>query len=320
VTWAEPSEAVLAWVAGSVGVDSARWSRRLLGGTHALTDVVQTSDTDELALRRFPCGDDAVHREARVLAEIAGLDGLAPLLLAADPDGAQTGTPAILTTLLPGHACITPDDSYDAARQLGRALPHLHAHPAAPGLPTVLTAPAQGTMGVSVPASAVAGLHLAWGWLATYAQVLTHNDFWSGNTLWARRQRVGVEDGVAAGPAGSGVQGDTGRLQGLQVTVDRPAGDVESAGQSGGGDGLRCPGAQVVDHGLLAFGAGLSCRKPRDGDGAPSQPHRRQSRGVGNAASSDVFDGDGVVHHRAQRCGYPFGIHDLILWQEVILR
>ena len=68
-------------------------------------------------------------------------------------------------------------------------------------------------------------------------------------------QRVGVEDGVAAGPACSGVQGDTGRLQGLQVTFDGPAGDVESAGQSGGGDGLRYPGAQVVDHGVLAFGA-----------------------------------------------------------------
>ena len=85
VTWAEPSEAVLAWVASSLGVDSARWSRRLVGGIHALTDVVRTSDTHELVLRRFPSGDDAVYREVRVLAEIAGLDGLAPLLLAADP-------------------------------------------------------------------------------------------------------------------------------------------------------------------------------------------------------------------------------------------
>ena len=184
VTWAEPSEAVFAWVAGSVGVDSARWSRRLVGGTHALTDVVRTSDTHELALRWFPSGDDAVHREVRALAEIAGLGELAPLLLAADPEGAQTGTPAILTTLLPGHASITPDDSFDAARQLGRALARIHAHPAGPGLPMVLTAPAQDAMGVAVSASAVAGLHLAWGRLATSAQGLMHNDFWSGNTLW----------------------------------------------------------------------------------------------------------------------------------------
>jgi aminoglycoside phosphotransferase (APT) family kinase protein len=186
---------------------------------------VRTSDTDELALRRFPPGDDAVYREARVLAETSGLDELAPLLLAADPDGAQTGTPAILTTLLPGHGCITPDDSYGAARQLGRALAHLHAHPAGPGLPTVLTAPAQGTMGVEVSALAVAGLHLAWGRLAASAQVLTHNDFWSGNTLWMAGQLTGVVDWSGAGLAPRGFDLSWARLD-LFLLHDRAVADA----------------------------------------------------------------------------------------------
>ena len=245
VTWAEPSEAVLAWVASSLGVDSARWSRRLVGGIHALTDVVRTTDTHELVLRRFPCGDDAVYREVRVLAEIAGLDGLAPLLLAADPDGAQTGTPAILTTLLPGHACITPDDSYDAARQLGRALAHLHAYPAGPGLPIVLTAPAQNNMGVAASASAVAGLHLAWGRLATSAQVLTHRDFWSGNTLWSAGQLTGVVDWSGAGRAPRGFDLSWARFD-LFLLHDRAVADTMTSAYETAA-GLSVPDSDLWD-------------------------------------------------------------------------
>ena len=111
-----PSDAVRDWIAGTVGTPTARWSRQLLGGTHARTDVVCAPVGQQFVLRRFSTGDDAVHRESRVLDALDGLDGLAPRLLACDPDGAQLCVPTILTTLLPGCACINPEDPQSFAR------------------------------------------------------------------------------------------------------------------------------------------------------------------------------------------------------------
>ena len=140
VTWSVPSAAVLEWVADEIGAPAVRWSRRLLGGTHALTDVVQVARGQELVLRRFPAGDDAVQRESRVLPVLDGLGGLAPRVLAADPDGSLTGQPVIVTTMLRGGACITPEDPTDFATQLGRALARVHAHDASPWLSEVVAA------------------------------------------------------------------------------------------------------------------------------------------------------------------------------------
>ena len=114
--------------------------------------------------------------------------GLASRLLAADRDGAEVGGPTILTTLLPGYACIIPDDPPDFAGQLGRVLARLHAHGAGPGLPDVLTVPTPVTDPV------FDGLHDAWGQLAAAPRVLTHYDFWSGNTLWLDGRLSGVVD------------------------------------------------------------------------------------------------------------------------------
>jgi hypothetical protein len=79
-----PAEA-LAWAAQAVGpAASARTVRRLAGGTHAATHLLRTErPAGELVLRRFPPGDEAAAREARVLEALDGLDGWAPRLAAA---------------------------------------------------------------------------------------------------------------------------------------------------------------------------------------------------------------------------------------------
>ncbi len=219
VTLTSPSQVVLDWVARSLGATAVGWSRQLAGGTHAVTDVVRTVDGQELVLRQFPPGDDAVHRESRVLDALDGFGGLAPQLLAADPDGAQVGRPAILTTLLPGQACIAPDDPQAFAGQLGRVLARLHAHASGSRLPDVLTAPA------AARDPTAADLLDAWARLCAAPRVLTHYDFWSGNTLWRDGRLSGVVDWSGAGLAPRGFDLSWARLD-LFLLFDRAIADA----------------------------------------------------------------------------------------------
>lgn len=184
------------------------------------------TEVQELVLRRFPSGDDAVYREAPRPGRDRGTRQAGSATARSRPRWRTEGLTSDPDDVVTG-ACLhhTPDDSCDAARQLGRALAHLHAHPAGPGLRTVLTAPAQHTTGVAASASAVAGLHLAWSRLATSAQVLTHNNFWSGNTLWAAGQLTGVVDWSGAGLAPRGFDLSWARLD-LFLLHDRGVADA----------------------------------------------------------------------------------------------
>lgn len=219
MTWSVPSAAILEWVADRVGVSAACWSRRLLGGTHALTDVVQTDCGQELVLRRFGPGDDAVQRECRVLPVLDGLGGLAPRVLAADPDGSLTGQPVVVTTMLPGGACITPADPTDFATQLGHALARVHAHATLPLLPDVMHA-APPVDGPTVDSS-----RDAWDRVSAAPRVLTHFDFWSGNTLWRDARLTGIVDWSGAGRAPRGFDLSWARLD-LVLLYDRATADV----------------------------------------------------------------------------------------------
>lgn len=190
------SPAVLQWAARQLAVSELRWVRTLPGGTHATTTVIGASNRSEFVLRQFPPGDDAVRREMRVLASLGGLGGLgalAPQLLAADPAGTVNGCPLIVTTLLPGLASITPADPQDFARQLGAALARIHSLPVNPELPDLFTEPA-----------ADSPLHSVWHELTNEPRVLTHNDFWSGNTVWLRGRLTGIVDWSGAGLAPRG--------------------------------------------------------------------------------------------------------------------
>ncbi|MFI0940618.1 phosphotransferase family protein [Streptomyces sp. NPDC021020] len=201
----EPPPAALAWAAETAGSAApARVVRRLAGGTHAATHLLRTGRPDvEMVLRRFPPGDRAARYEARVLAVLDGLDGWAPRLLDADPDGRRFGEPAVLISRLPGRADITGPSAEAAATHLGRALARVHAVPAArlgplrDGL-AAAGDPARRT-GPAAPVLAAHGHRLA-----AREQVLTHYDYWSGNVLWHEGALSGIVDwsGASRAPRG----------------------------------------------------------------------------------------------------------------------
>jgi aminoglycoside phosphotransferase (APT) family kinase protein len=182
---------------------TVRGTRALAGGTHARTYLIQTADPErEFVVRQFPAGDDAATREARVLASLAGLGGLAPRLLAGHPDGPPPDGSWILISRLPGTADITPGDPSAFARQLGGTLARIHAtarHCLA-GLPSLLERPGGSPAGLSGPAAGIVAA--SWAALAGAPTALTHHDFWSGNTLWQDGTLTGVVDwtGAARGP------------------------------------------------------------------------------------------------------------------------
>jgi aminoglycoside phosphotransferase (APT) family kinase protein len=191
-----PDGGVLAWAGTAVGAEQpARVVRRLAGGSHADTHLLETG-AGRAVLRQFPVGDDAAANEARTLTALDGLDGFAPRLLAADPDGAHTGRPATLITVLPGRPDILHADPGAAAAQLGRALARLHAVPTGAltgfrdGVATSNAAPArrldQG------PAGPIVDTHAEM--LAAEPRVLTHCDFWAGNVMWSGGEITGVID------------------------------------------------------------------------------------------------------------------------------
>jgi aminoglycoside phosphotransferase (APT) family kinase protein len=179
--------------------------RALAGGTHASTWLIRTVNPErEFVLREFPPGDDAAANETRVLATLEGLDGLAPRLLASSMSDASPAQSWVLISYLPGAADLTPRQPAAVAGQLGQALARIHATPRhrLAGCQRVFERPGGSLAAVSGPA---ASLVTASRELFTRApEVLTHYDFWSGNTLWRGGVLTGVVDwsGGGLGPRG----------------------------------------------------------------------------------------------------------------------
>ena len=197
----------MARAAAMAGPDATvRDTLTLFGGTHARTSLVRTADPErEFVLREFTPGDDAAAREMRVLAALDGLGGLAPRLLAGDAagqrDSLQPGGPWTLISRLPGAADITPANPAAFAGQLGEALARIHAAPRRlAGFPSVFGRLGGSPATLSGPAASLVAAR--WDALAGAPLVLTHNDFWSGNTLWQDGRLTGVVDwsGAALGP------------------------------------------------------------------------------------------------------------------------
>jgi aminoglycoside phosphotransferase (APT) family kinase protein len=175
--------------------------RRLAGGTHAATHLVETAgEVGEVVLRRFPVGDQAAAREAEVLGLLDGLGGLVPRLLAADVDGVRFGEPSVLISRLAGE----PDISTARPEALGTTLAHLHATPLPATAPSSTGSPSSGTAPVSAKAARSRGAALFGG---AADDVLTHFDYWSGNVLWDEGRLTGVVDwsGARAAPRGHDV-------------------------------------------------------------------------------------------------------------------
>ncbi len=179
--------------------------RALVGGTHACTSLIRTVNPErEFVLREFPPGDAAASNETRVLAALDGLDGLAPRLLASDISNASSGGSWLLISCLPGIADLAPRQPAVLAEQLGRALARIHATDPdrLAGFQSVFDRPEGSLAAVSGPAaSAVTASREL---LARAPAVLTHYDFWSGNTLRRDGALTGVVDwsGGGLGPRG----------------------------------------------------------------------------------------------------------------------
>jgi hypothetical protein len=142
-----------------------------------------------------------------VLAALDGLDGLAPRLLASGRGDASPAGSWLLISRLPGAADLTSDPPAVMAGQLGRALARIHATALGrlAGLQSVLHRPGGSVTAVSGPA---AGPVTAGREILTRAHaVLTHYDFWSGNTLRRGGVLTGVVDwsGGGLGPRGCDV-------------------------------------------------------------------------------------------------------------------
>jgi aminoglycoside phosphotransferase (APT) family kinase protein len=201
-----PGSAAIERAAGLAGPDAAvRAVRPLAGGTHASTWLVQTAGPErEVVLRQFPAGDQAAVRETRVLTALRGLGGLAPELLASNASPAPGEAPWLVISRLPGHADISPGQPAEWARQLGAALARIHATPPQQltGFPDVVDRPGGSAAALRGPAAGLVASR--WEVLARAPRVLTHYDFWSGNTLWENGTLTGVVDwsGAGLGPRG----------------------------------------------------------------------------------------------------------------------
>jgi aminoglycoside phosphotransferase (APT) family kinase protein len=185
--------ALLACASRLTGRD-LRLRQVLTGGQHAFT--IQAGDAHgDVVVRVFPTGDDAVQREVDILTRVQALGGFVPTFLAR---GAVDDQPMIVTTLVPGTAPRPTVPVAQIAAQMGEMLARIHTLDGS-GLRRAPTAPPDGT-GVLARAARAALPRLE-----DNDKVLTHFDFWSGNTLWEGDELTGVVDWSGARVAPRGV-------------------------------------------------------------------------------------------------------------------
>ncbi|GAB3263378.1 hypothetical protein GCM10027425_27800 [Alteromonas gracilis] len=172
----------------------------LSGGEHARTCVV-ADGREDLVVRRFPPGDPAVRHEVEVLARVEHLAPLVPRLVAADPDGGDEG-PMIVTSRLPGCHPGPRLAPTALARGLAQVLARIHAS-GGEGLRDAEVSAPETSGPLAAAARALVGSRPGGGSDA----VLTHYDFWCGNTLWIDDRPTGVVDwsGARRAPRGQDV-------------------------------------------------------------------------------------------------------------------
>jgi aminoglycoside phosphotransferase (APT) family kinase protein len=131
-----PPEEALHWVAHAIAPGATVTNvRRLTGGVtsamHALSVVDAKDGHHRCVLRRWVDdlaseGLENVLREARILQQLERTGIPAPRLLAIDPNGDESGDPALLMSYLDGHVELTPTDRDDWLRQIASMLVRIH--------------------------------------------------------------------------------------------------------------------------------------------------------------------------------------------------
>lgn len=167
--------------------------RELTGGQHARTVMVVDGDAHAV-VRMFPRADDAVVREREVLRRLGPLGPLAPRLLAS---GDVHGHPVIVTEAVPGGPPAPDLDPLAIGEQMGVALAAIHRLDPV-GLPDDDRQPTLRAGRLATSA------HEAWREV-DLDRVLTHGDFWSGNTVWEGERLTGIVDWSGAMSAPRGV-------------------------------------------------------------------------------------------------------------------
>jgi aminoglycoside phosphotransferase (APT) family kinase protein len=191
-------------------------AQRLTGGITSEVTAVTVEDAagdgHRLVLRRWtgrpwPDGsvDDGrvlVPREAGVLSALETTGIPAPRAVAADPDGAYAGLPALLMTRLPGRLRLTPADPQEWTRQLADQLVAIHAVPPPPGsaaFESWLSVEVEPPRWSADPAPWETALAIARERPVAAPGGFVHHDYQQFNVLWSSRERLsGVVDWVAA--------------------------------------------------------------------------------------------------------------------------
>ncbi len=186
--------------------------RRLAGSTtstlYAL-DILDGAAPLACVLRVYDNADwlasepEAPRREAAALARVTAAGLSAPVLLAADPEGAETGgVPCLLMTRLPGEVVLAPSNLNRWLHGLAEALPPLHALPA-DDFPWVyqpyadlstLTPPAWSR----VPQLWERALALSRMPPPPFQPCFIHRDYHPNNVLWQNGRVSGIVDWPSA--------------------------------------------------------------------------------------------------------------------------
>jgi len=213
----EPPVEALHWVESELGARVVG-NRPLDGGTSSAVHLLSLEDTTgkqfQVVLRRYVLDwvenePWAPSNEATILRLLTNSPTIpAPLLLAADPDGSVTGTPAIVMSVLPGQVVWAPSDTESWLRSLAELLPAIHGLPIShspelgdwePFAPEPDLVPPSWTRHTRAWEQALDAYE---GARPSSERVFLHRDFHPGNVLWTGADITGVVDWVSscAGP------------------------------------------------------------------------------------------------------------------------
>jgi aminoglycoside phosphotransferase (APT) family kinase protein len=207
-----PPTDALRWVAAVLGttvVSASALRGGLSSAVHALRVIRPDGDVGRVVLRRYvrqavvDDEPDIAAREAHVLGFVEQVSLPIPRLLAVDPTGADSGSPALLMSFLPGRVVWSPRDLDVWLWRLAEILPHIHATLlAGPGelrtyvpYPQRSYEPPEWALDPALWARAVEIFHDP---PPRNEVVFVHRDFHPGNVLWRYGKVSGVIDWQAA--------------------------------------------------------------------------------------------------------------------------
>ena len=132
----ELDQRVKKWIVGALpGEARLRWAHHIPAGTSARLDAIDVlldGKRVQLVLRRFTdkqwlkVEPDLVAHEAAALAWASNANLKVPTLVAFDSDGEHSGTPATLTTKLPGLTQLRPGDITAWLTEMAAAAVEIH--------------------------------------------------------------------------------------------------------------------------------------------------------------------------------------------------